>query len=325
MGSSPFLNAVSDFMQVRRYSKRTIQAYRFWIKSYILFNGKTHSEKMGAREVERFLTHLAVNRRVSAGTQSVALNALVFLYDKYLERPLGDVSQFRRSARQRKLPVILTREEMSLFLECLQPKYKLMCGLLYGSGLRRMELVRLRVGDVDQSMLQIRVWRGKGDKHRITTLAPELLPALRRQIERVSHLLADDKDYERFASVWLPNALERKYKYANKELYWQYLFPSATLSIKPGTGKLRRRHIDETSINKATRNARMAAGIDKPVTPHTLRHSFATHLLQNGADIRTVQQKLGHSDVRATEIYTHVLKRGACGVKSPLSSLLERA
>ena len=278
---------------------------------------------MGPPEIEAFLTHLAVNRSVLSSTQSIALNALIFLYNKFLDQPVGALGEFRRASRQAKLPVVLTQSEVRSLFAGLEPKYRLMAGLLYGSGLRRIELLRLRVNDIDQSLCQIRVWNGKGFRHRFTTLAPELLSAIRRQINRVELLLIEDCQLPKYAGVWLPVALARKYRSAPMELGWHYLFPSARLSLEPGTVNLRRHHLDENTLGRAIRDARRKVGINKQVTPHTLRHSFATHLLQNGADIRTVQQQLGHSDVKTTEIYTHVLKQGAQGVKSPLSNLLE--
>lgn len=324
MYRSPFLKTISEFMLVRRYSKRTIKSYITWIKAFINFNEQRHPEQMGANEIERFLTHLAVNRTVSSSTQAVALNALAFLYNKFLEKPFGDLGEFKRSKRQAKLPTVLTQSEIKSLFKYLDPKFRLMAGLLYGSGLRRIELVRLRVHDIDTAHLQLRIWNGKGFKHRFTTLAPELLPALHRQIERVKHFLIEDLENDNYCGVWMPDALERKYKKANMELGWHYLFPSYKLSIEAGTKNIRRHHIDESSINKAIRQAKQKSGIDKQVTSHSLRHSFATHLLQNGADIRTVQQQLGHADVKTTEIYTHVLKQGAHGVKSPLSDLFGR-
>lgn len=321
MSSSPFLNSIREFMLVRRYSRRTIDTYLHWIKYFIVFNNKKHPEVMGDAEVAAFLTHLAVQRNVSPSTQSIALNALVFLYAKVLEKPLGDIGEFNRSTRQRKLPTVLTQGEIARLLAQLNGVDLLMASLLYGSGFRRVELVRLRVKDIDLDNLQIQVWNGKGNKHRLVTLAPELKQGLLRQKEQVKILLDEDHLVPEYAGVWMPDALSRKYPNACKTLGWQYLFPSARLSYEPGTRFLRRHHRDETNINKILRSACSKAGIEKQVGSHTLRHSFATHLLQSGADIRTVQQQLGHSDVKTTEIYTHVLKQGAQGVKSPLSNL----
>lgn len=258
---------------------------------------------------------------MAAGTQSLALNAIVFLKAKYLGQAVGDLSAFRHSTRQRKLPVVLTRKEVSTLLGCMSGHHYLMAALLYGSGLRRIELVRLRVKDIDFDYRQVRVINGKGGKHRMVTLAEELLQALREQAKLVEVFLARDRTVEQYAGVWLPDALFRKYPNAPFEAGWHYLFPASRLSVDPGSGLLRRHHFDENNLNKLVKNAARNAGIRKSVTCHTLRHSFATHLLQARVDIRTVQQQLGHADVKTTEIYTHVLKHGAQGVKSPLSFL----
>ncbi len=324
MYSSPFLNDIYQFMLVRRYSLRTVKTYIYWIRAFIHFNEKQHPGDMGAIEVERFLTHLAINRTVSVSTQSIVLNALVFLYDKFLEKPLGDMSAFKRAKAPRKIPIVLTQDEVKKLFEHIEPKYKLMVGILYGSGLRRMELFRLRVKDIDTDLKLVRIWNGKGYKHRITTLAEELIPAISVQVQRVGIYLNEDLNNKNYAGVWLPDALERKYKKANKSLGWQYLFPSHKLSIDRTTGLLRRHHLDESIINKVLKRACESAGVNKQVSSHTLRHSFATHLLQNGVDIRTVQSQLGHADVKTTEIYTHILKQGAEGVKSPLSFLISK-
>jgi len=321
MHSSPFLQSVHDYMRVRRYSIRTIRSYLYWIKYFILFNSKRHPQDMGGEEVTQFLTFLATRRQVAAATQTTALNAIAFLYNKYLDRPLGDLAQFQRASRQRKLPVILTRAEVKSILGALTGSHLLMASLLYGSGLRRIELLRLRVKDVDFDQLQLRVWNGKGGKHRVTTLAAELVPRLRAQKEHVRALLENDKLSSGYAGVWMPDALARKYPGAAMSLNWQYLFPASRLSLEPGTQRLRRHHFDESNLNKIVRRAAQKAGVEKDVSSHTLRHSFATHLLQSGADIRTVQEQLGHSDVKTTELYTHVLRRGAHGVRSPLSDI----
>lgn len=322
--SSQFLTSLRKFMTARRYSKRTINSYCYWIKAYIIFNGKLHPQDLGEREVAEFLTYLAVERNVAPGTQALALNSLAFLYNKFLQIPLGTMSEFRVSSRQPKLPTVLSPIEIQNLLGQLKENKQLPCSLMYGSGLRRMELVRLRVQDIDFDQLALRVWSGKGGKHRVATMAPELVPALQNQIQRVKVYLTEDLSKDGFAGVYMPHALSRKYPNANKSLGWQYLFPSSKLSVDPQSGDIRRHHIDETTINKAIRVAAKQAGIKKRVSSHTLRHSFATHLLESGADIRTVQEQLGHSDVKTTEIYTHVLNRGARGVRSPLSNLLTR-
>lgn len=316
------MQSLADFMRVRRYSKRTVDTYLYWIRYYIRFHGLRHPKDLEPEAVERFLTHLAVDRTVSASTQSLALNSIAFLYNTFLQQPIGDISAFRRSSRQRKLPIVLTAEEVRRLLDTMTGVPLLMASLLYGSGLRRIELVRLRVKDIDANQLQLRVWNGKGAKHRLVTLAPELVPALQRQIEQVRLLLDNDLTEKDYAGVWMPDAMSRKQPSASKSLSWQYVFPASKLSFEPGTHFLRRHHYDESALNKIIRMAAHQSGLSREVTCHTLRHSFATHLLQSGADIRTVQQQLGHHDVKTTEIYTHVLKQGAHGVRSPFSSLV---
>jgi integron integrase len=321
MAKSPFLESVEAFMRVHRYSRRTIDSYLYWIKLFILFSGKQHPSVLGDAHIKRFLTFLATEKNVSANTQALALNAIVFLKTKFLGQTVGDLSGFNRSQRQRKLPVVLTRTEVSALLAELKGVHYLMAALLYGSGLRRIELVRLRVKDIDFDYRQIRVVNGKGGKHRLVTLADELLAPLREQVKLVEITLSRDQAAEQYAGVWLPDALARKYPRAPFDLGWHYLFPASRLSIDPDSNGLRRHHFDESNLNKLVKQAARDAGIRKTVSCHTLRHSFATHLLQSGADIRTVQQQLGHTDVKTTEIYTHVLNQGAQGVKSPLSTL----
>ena len=321
MAQSPFLDSIRRFMLVRGYSRRTIDAYLYWIKRFILYHSKAHPSNMGVNEVSVFLTYLAADCNVSPSTQGVALNALVFLYDKFLQNPLGDIGEFRHSNRQAKLPVVLTRQEVARLFGELSGTRKLIAGLLYGSGLRRIELVRLRVKDVDLDYLQLRIMFGKGGKHRIVTLAEEVIAPLRHQIRRVRDYLDEDLNKPKYGGVYMPDALARKYPDANKALGWQYVFPSSQLSVDPRDGEIRRHHIDENGLNRFIRTASRKAGISKEVTCHTLRHSFATHFLQSGADIRTVQEQLGHADVKTTEVYTHVLKQGAKGVRSPLSNL----
>ena len=321
MPKSPFLQAVADFMRARNYSRRTIASYCDWIKRFIVFCDKQHPETLGAADVERFLTWLAVKRDVAPGTQALALNAIVFLKREFLGQPLEIDGAFTRARPTRKLPVVLTHAEVGKLLAQLSGVPYLMAALLYGSGLRRIELVRLRVKDVDLEYKQVRVMFGKGGKHRVVTLAEELIPGLQHQIRQVSLILEEDLGKAEYSGVWMPPALARKYPNACRSLGWQYLFPSSRLSTDPDNGLVRRHHFDESNVNKLVKHAARSAGIRKDVTCHTLRHSFATHLLQSGADIRTVQQQLGHFDVKTTELYTHVLKQGAHGVRSPLSSL----
>lgn len=321
MPPSPFLDAVSRHMLAHHYGKRTADSYIYWIRYYIRFHDKRHPKDMGAGEVMAFLNFLANDRRVSVATQRIALNALAYLYNKYLGKPFGQLGTFNKASRPRKLPVVLTRIEVAALLNQLKGSPWLLASMMYASGLRRLEAVSLRVNNIDFDHGLVRVWGGKGYKHRVVTLAPELYPALHKQISRVDALLQEDLANPEYCGVWLPNGLARKYPSANRSLGWHYLFPSTGLSYEPGTDNLRRHHIDESSINKLLRRAASECKVLKDVTSHTLRHSFATHLLESGADIRTVQEQLGHTDVKTTEIYTHVLKRGAHGVRSPFSDL----
>jgi len=309
-------------MLTRQYSLRTVETYLTWIKSFINFHDKRHPSSMGDNEVERYIEHLALKANVSPRTQATALNSLAFMYKHIIKNELSLNLDFARSKRQPKLPVVMTKEEVKLLLEKLGKRYYLIAGLMYGSGLRVMEAVQLRVQDIDFDYKCIRVWNGKGKKHRVVTLALELIPLIRNQIIQVNEYLQLDSNNEQYAGVWMPNALERKYPTANKTLAWQYLFPSYKLSADPETGEIRRHHFHHTGIRKAVKKAVKDANLKKLITPHTLRHTFATHLLQSGADIRTVQAQLGHSDIRTTQIYTHVLQQGANGVTSPLSNLL---
>ena len=308
-------------MLTRQYSLRTVDTYLTWIKSFINFHEKRHPSSMGDNEVEVYLEYLALKANVSPRTQATALNSLSFMYKRIIKNELSLNLNFARSKRQPKLPVVMTKEEVKMLLDKLEKRYYLIAGLMYGSGLRVMEAVQLRVQDIDFDYKCIRVWNGKGKKHRVVTLAPQLIPLIRNQIAQVNEYLQLDSNNEQYAGVWMPNALERKYPSANKKLAWQYLFPSYKLSADPETGEIRRHHFHHTGIRKAVKKAVIEASLKKPITPHTLRHSFATHLLQSGADIRTVQAQLGHSDIRTTQIYTHVLQQGANGVTSPLSNL----
>jgi integron integrase len=318
---SPFMQALCQHMTTQRYSKRTIATYTYWIRMFIRFGNYRHPTELSAVQVREFLTWLANERKISIGSQKIALNALAYLYNKYLGKPMGDIGDFHRAYQPRKLPVVLNQHEVQKLLRQLPDVKRLQAALLYGSGLRRIELVRLRVQDVDFDHLQLRIWHGKGRRNRVTTLAPELVPQLTVQIEQVSVFHQKDLLNPQWSGVWMPDALARKYPHGSRSLGWQYLFPSGQLSVDPSSGEVRRHHIDESAIGKMLRLAADKAGINKQVTPHTLRHSFATHLLMAGADIRTVQEQLGHQDVRTTEIYTHVLKRGGHGVISPLSNI----
>lgn len=323
MSKSIFLQSISEFMLTRRFAKRTIQTYIYWIKRYIVFNHKRHPAKLGNKEVELYLTFLANTENVAPGTQTIALNALVFLYKEYLQSPLSLTLNFNKSQRQAKLPVVLTQKETVSLLRSVDVKYWLLASIMYGSGLRLMEAIRLRIQDIDFDYMSVLVWQGKGGKNRRVTLAKELVEPLKLQIDICKKYFDLDKNLSGYQGVWLPFALQKKYPRAEKEFGWHYLFPSFKLSHDPhDNDKIRRHHIDESTLQKSIKKAAKLASIKKHVTCHTLRHSFATHLLQRGADIRTVQEQLGHTDIRTTQIYTHVIEHGANGVRSPLSDLL---
>tara|TARA_Y100001956_G_C4100636_1_gene177485 strand:+ start:343 stop:1305 length:963 start_codon:yes stop_codon:yes gene_type:complete len=318
---SQFLLSVKEHMRARHYAPKTIEAYLLWITKYIIFNDRTHPSKLDERHVEAFLTHLAVDCKVAAKTQSLALNAVGFLYREYFRTPLSVEMKFQKSLLDRKLPVVLTKHEMRRFLLHLDPRYKLQIMLLYGSGLRVMECVRMRVQDIDYDYKALRIWQGKGGKNRVVTLAEEVIPLLKQQQAIAFSYYKKDINSPGYAGTYMRPSLQRKYPEAEMDFNWHFLFPSLRLSADPDTGEIRRHHINETSIQRAVKRSAKEAGIAKSVTCHTLRHSFATHLLESGADIRTVQEQLGHSDVKTTQIYTHVIERGGGGVKSPLSSL----
>jgi len=317
----PLLQRVREAVRVRHYSIRTEEAYVHWTRRFVLFHGKRHPADMSEAEVGAFLTSLALEGEVAASTQNQALNALVFLYRHVLEQPLGDLGGIARAKRPQRLPVVLTVDEVSRVLRALPGVYWLIGCLQYGSGLRLLESVRLRVKDLDFYHRAIVVRDGKGAKDRVVTLPDELIVPLRRHL--VSRQTTFERDCEAgFGGVYLPHALGRKYPNAPTEWGWQYVFPAPQMSIDPRSGAKRRHHVDESSMQKAMRSAVVNAGIAKPASCHTLRHSFATHLLERGADIRTVQEQLGHVDVRTTQIYTHVLQRGGMAVKSPLGAAL---
>ena len=321
---SPFLLSIIEHMRNLRYAKRTIESYIHWIKYFINYSNKTHPALMGDLEVERFLSYLVNQQNVSSATQSLALNALAFLYKEILKNELGLKLNFNLSRKPRTLPDVLTPAEVIKLLSQIPQQHHLLVSLLYGSGLRLMEAIRLRVQDIDFDYHCISVWNGKGNKHRRVTLATELIPELYQQIQKVKKYHSLDLDNTEYKGVWIPNALSRKYPNAAKELKWHYLFPSSRLSTQPEKDAqyLRRHHLNESGIQKSVKMAANQLKIEKRITCHTLRHSFATHLLQRGADIRTVQEQLGHSDLRTTQIYTHVLEHGANGVRSPLSDII---
>ncbi|TRX58110.1 integron integrase [Thalassomonas sp. M1454] len=319
---SKFLLDVEKQMWTRQYAKKTIEAYLYWIKAFINFNNKAHPDTLHNDDVELFLSFLANEMHVAPRTQALALNALVFLYREIFSNPLTLKLNFNKSTAPTKLPVVLTKQEIKQFFNFLPPKMVLPCQLMYGSGLRLMEVVRLRVQDIDFDYISLQIWQAKGGKNRRVTLAKELVTSLKQQINKATYYYQQDLKNNNYDGVWLPFALAKKYPSARKQLGWHFLFPSNRLSLDPASQVQRRHHIDASGIQKAVRKAASLAKIQKRVTCHTLRHSFATHLLQRGADIRTVQEQLGHSDVRTTQIYTHVIERGASGVLSPLSDLL---
>jgi integron integrase len=314
------LDQVRDRIRVKHYSIRTETQYVQWIKRFILFHNKRHPQEMGVAEVEAFLTHLAVDGHVSASTQNQALSALLFLYKEVLAIDLPWLNNVVRAKQPQRLPVVLTRSEVREVLARIKGMYGLMANMLYGTGMRLMECVRLRVKDVDFERGEILIRDGKGGKDRVTMLPSSVVTGLQTHLEQRRTLFDDDKRIGK-TDVFLPDALARKYPNAGTEWCWQYIFPSGSYSVDPRSGLERRHHIDEKLLQRAMKKAVQAAGVAKPATPHTLRHSFATHLLEAGYDIRTVQELLGHSDVSTTMIYTHVLNKGGRGVLSPLDQL----
>jgi len=303
--------------RVRHYSLRTERAYLYWSRRFILANNKRHPREMGIAEVEAFLSHLATHDNVAASTQNQALSALLFLYRQVLGIELPWMESVVRAKRPQRIPVVLSRDEVARLLALLEGPVWLMAGLLYGTGMRLMECMRLRIKDVDFERGEICVRNGKGGKDRRVPLPRKLRDPLADRMQRVRILHAQDVA-EGHGRVWLPHALARKYPNAAAEFGWQYMFPAAHRSTDPRSGEVRRHHVDESTLQRAVKVARVRAGIDKPASCHTLRHSFATHLLESGHDIRTVQELLGHKDLATTQIYTHVLGRGAGGVLSPL-------
>jgi integron integrase len=317
-GNPPrLLDQVRELIRVRHYSIRTEQAYVQWIRRFILFHGKRHPRDMGAPEVTAFLSDLAMQRNVAASTQNQALHAILFLYRDVLKIDLPWLDQVQRAKTPQRLPVVFTRDEVRALMARLEGTMWLMAMLTYGSGLRLLECLRLRVKDVDFHYKQLVVRDAKGQKDRVTMLPNSLIDPLRTHLARVRQLHETDLR-EGFGQVYLPNALAAKYPSADREWAWQYVFPSARRSIDPRSGSERRHHAPEDALQRAVKHAIRKAGIVKPGSVHTLRHSFATHLLESGYDIRTVQELLGHADVKTTMIYTHVLNRGGRGVVSPV-------
>jgi integron integrase len=319
--SPRLLDQVRELIRIRHYSIRTEQAYVQWIRRFILFHDKRHPRELGAEEITAFLSHLAVKRNVAASTQNQALNAILFLYRNILKCTLPWLEDVQRAKKPQRLPVVLTRDEVRATLAQMQGTTWLMAALIYGGGLRLLECLRLRVKDIDFQYRQLVVRDAKGQKDRITLLPQNLFEPLRSHLVRVRSLHENDLAGG-YGCVSLPFALAQKYPKAERDWGWQYVFPSARRSIDPRSGAERRHHAPEDALQRALRQAVRRAGIIKPASVHTLRHSFATHLLESGYDIRTVQELLGHADVKTTMIYTHVLNRGGKGVVSPFESIV---
>ena len=314
------LDSIREVMRVHHYSISTERSYIQWIKRYIYFHNKRHPKEMGADEITAFLTHLAVNRKVSPSTQNQSLNALLFLYKRVLQIKLPLIDNVVRAKRTKRLPVVFTRPEVKALLAQFDGTRWLIFSMMYGCGFRILECLRLRVKDIDFHYKQIIVRDAKGGKDRVTLLPDSLIDPLRNHLARVKELHELDLTTG-FGCVYLPHALERKYPKACRDWGWQFVFPSNNIATDPRTGVRRRHHLYEKTLQRRIKQAIQDAGIIKPASSHTLRHSFATHLLEDGYDIRTVQELLGHKDVKTTQIYTHVMGKGCNGVKSPLERI----
>ena len=318
-----FLNHVSEVIRTNHLSYSTEKTYISWIYRYIVFHGKKHPDEMGAREISDFLTNLAVERKVSASTQNQALNALVFLYKRVLKIPL-DNFDFKHARIGKRLPVVLSRDETHRLISSLQGEFHLMASILYGGGLRLSECLNLRVKDIDFGLNEIIIRGGKGDHDRRTILPGLIIEQLKRQIEKASIRLEENMTLKGFRGASMPEGLERKYPNAPMELAWQYIFPARRPAIDPRSGFLKQHYRHESYLQKAVKSAIRKLKINKCASCHTFRHSFATHLIEDGYDIRTVQELLGHKDVRSTMIYTHVLNRNKFNVRSPLDTAYDK-
>ena len=312
------LEQYSDALRLKQYSARTEKTYILWVKSYILFHNKRHPKEMGIPEIRQFITHLVAEKKIASSTQNQALSAVLFLYRHVLHIELDETSLMElRPQKAKSMPVVLSKEEARAVILKMTGVPQLITQVMYGGGLRIMETLRLRVKDLDFANRQIVVRDGKGENDRFTILPESLIQPLQAHLQNVKHIHEVDVS-KGFGSVYLPFALERKYPNADREWIWQYVFPATSLYTDSKTRVTRRHLLHETVIQKSIKQAARLAKIDKHVTPHTFRHSFATHLLQNNYDIRTIQELLGHKDVKTTMIYTHVLQRGGLAVKSPL-------
>ncbi|MFC1498880.1 integron integrase [Verrucomicrobiota bacterium] len=316
------LDLIRREIRLRHYSIRTEHSYIDWVKRFVRYHEMKHPENMGAEEVKDFLSHLAVDGNVAASTQNQALNAIVFMYKHVLERDLEEMKPFIRAKKPKRLPVVLSMDETSLILGKFQGTSRIMIEMLYATGMRIIEVIRLRVKDIDFQRNMIIIRDAKGQKDRTAILPPELVSDLSAHLKRVHKLHLKDLA-DGYGTVYLPGALAKKYPNTNKEWCWKYVFPSKKLSIDPRSGIKRRHHIYESTLQKLIKQAVREAGVNKPVHSHTFRHSFATHVLEAGYDLRTVQELLGHNDIRTTEIYTHVLQSGPSSVTSPLKRAKE--
>lgn len=314
------LDQVRITLRANHYSRRTEESYIGWIKRFIIFNGKTHPENLGKEDIRQYINHLAVVKRVSSSTQNQALNGILYLYKNVLKKDVGWIEEIKRAARVKHLPVVFSKKEAADVINQLEGLTKLIVSLLYGTGMRISECLSLRIKDVDFEMNQIIVRDGKGEKDRITLLPQKLIPQLKEHIAKVKRLQNKDLK-DGMGETILPYALKKKYPNAGKELGWQYIFPSKSFLVNEEQKLKYRHHVHESVIQKEVKKAVKTLGLNKPGSPHTFRHSFATHLLENGYDIRTIQELLGHQSVKTTMVYTHVLK-SVMGVRSPLDNIL---
>ncbi len=310
------LDMMKNRLRVLHYSIHTEKSYLDWVKRFIFFHNKNHPSNMGSNEIERFLEHLAVEKKMAASTQNQALSAILFLFKEVLKQDPGWINDSKRAKRPKKLPTVFSVDEIKTILSQLDGVHWIMAHLMYGAGLRRMECVRLRVKDIDFGLNQILIRSGKGNKDRVSVFPNMVKEPLKLHLEKVKHLHEKDLK-EGYGEVYLPFALEKKYPLANREWLWQYVFPSQKMAKDPRSGQVRRHHINEQVIHRKIKSAIHLAGITKQGSCHSLRHSFATHLLESGYDIRTIQDLLGHKDIRTTMVYTHVLNSGGRGVISP--------